>query len=142
MLIVPIVSLGVFMVIWLSVGSLLSILSGWSRLANRFPAEGEPPGDRLRGQVVGLGSINERNVTSLTPTAQGLYMKTMFLFRFMRRPVLVPWREIKYVRERKILWMRSHIFDLAGLTTIEVKARAFEMLQARLATPDPTRRNR
>jgi hypothetical protein len=124
-----------FIALWLAVGAILSILSRWTELAGRFPAAAQPSGTTLGGQVVSVGVVGENNVTYLTVSPEGLYLRSHFLFRFMRRPVLVPWTEVRYVSERKTLWWRSYMFDLGGITTIRVKKRAFSTMDAFLVGP-------
>ncbi len=43
---------------------------------------------------------NYNNVLTLGVSQQGLYLASMFLFRFMHPPLLVPWSEIR-VRSSK-----------------------------------------
>jgi hypothetical protein len=38
---------------------------------------------------------NYNNVLTIGACQQGLYLASMFLFRFMHPPLLVPWSEIK-----------------------------------------------
>lgn len=117
-----------FVALWLGVGAILSVASRWTELAGRFPAAGQPAGTTLRGQVVSVGIVSENNVTYLTLSAEGLYLRPHFLFRFMRRPVLVPWSEVRFLSERKILWWRSYLLDLGGITTVRVKEKAFNAM--------------
>jgi hypothetical protein len=115
--------------LWLLVGAVLSELARWPELAFRFPASEEPPGRTLHGQVAAVGIVGENNVTVLTVADTGLYMRAMILFRFRRRPVLVPWAEVTYVGERKFLWSRSHVLDLGGVTRIRVKDGGFYVIE-------------
>lgn len=125
-----------FVGLWLLVGALLSEFSGWPALSRRFPADERPIGIALRGQVVGIGNVGENNVTGLIVTSMGLYMYANPLFRFRRPPILIPWREIQYVSERRFLWMHSHKLSLGGgITTIRVKEKALRELQHFLSTP-------
>ena len=92
-----------FVGLWLFVCAFLAELSRWPALARRFPGGECPEGTVLRGQVIGVGMVGENNVTYLIPTAAGLYIYAHFLFRFRRRPVLVPWSEIRYESTRRLL---------------------------------------
>jgi hypothetical protein len=118
-----------FLFAWLTIGALLSFLSGWTALAQQFRAESGPVGKELRGQVVSVGIVGDKNVTYVSVSDRGLYLRSHVLFRFMRAPVLVPWSEVKYVSERKVLWWRSYLVDLAGITTIRVKEGAFRAIE-------------
>lgn len=114
---------------WLLVGALLSGLSHWPELACRFPGVERPAGTTLRGQVVGIGLVNENNVTTLVVAPTGLYLSANVLFRFRRPPILLPWGEVRFVSERKVLWWRNYVLDLGGVTEIRIKARAFAALE-------------
>ncbi|MEO8501430.1 MAG: hypothetical protein ABI565_10990 [Vicinamibacteria bacterium] len=123
------IGLMLFAFMWLLVGALLAHASGWPALAARYPGETRPEGGVLRGQVMGIGPINENNVTYLIPTASGLYIYAMFLFRFLRPPILIPWQEVVYESSHKFLWVKFHKLRLAGgLSTLRVKDKGFREL--------------
>ena len=122
-----------FVLMWLGVGTMLAELSGWPRLARTFPGGARPDGQRLRRQVVKIGSVNENGVTGIVVSAAGLYLDTMFLFRFRRPPVLIPWNLVRPLTERRFLWYRWHELDLGGITTISVRPEAYEAIVGRLA---------
>ncbi len=115
---------------WLLVTGLLSTLSGWPTLAATFPGGPVPPGNRLRGQVLGLGPVRENNVTIVVPTTQGLYLYAVVLFRVRRRPVLVPWPKVRYLESRQLLWARWHVLDLGGVTTLRVRPDLLPVLRS------------
>jgi hypothetical protein len=140
----PILALGfpvVFVSMWFGVGAVLAEMSGWPELARRFPGGIRPKGQRLSRQVVKIGSVNENGVTGIVVCAAGLYLDTMFLFRFRRPPVMVPWDSVRYTTERRFLWYRWYEFDLGDITTISVRPAAFEAIMqhqtARMAHPGP-----
>ena len=51
------------------------------------------------------------------------------LFRFRRPPLLVPWPEVRYVGERRMLWRRAWVLDLGGITTVAVKKEAYVAIE-------------
>jgi hypothetical protein len=95
-------------------------------------------GKELKGQVVSVGIVGENNVTYVSVSDQGLYLRSHVLFRFMRAPVLVPWSEVKYVSERKVVWWRSYLVDLAGITTIRLREGAFQAMEGFLVGASST----
>lgn len=118
-----------FLGLWLLVSTILSELSGWRRLADRFAAGSRPAGQRLRRQVTGVGLTGENGVTGLIVTPEGLYLYAHPLFRFRRPPVLVPWPEVRYVGERRMLWRRTRVLDLGAITTVTVKQEAYAAIE-------------
>ena len=133
-----------FIAMWLGVGAVLAEISGWPALARRFRSEQRPTGRRLRRQVVMLGPTHESAVTRIITSSAGLYLDVHPLFRFRRPPLLLPWSVVHHRSERRLLWLRWHEIDLAGITTLGVKPRAYEaiapFLAATVAQPRPNER--
>lgn len=117
---VPLMAVPLLVGMWALVTTVLTQLTRWPQLAEAFPGGAVPPGPRLR-VVLGFGPVRENNVTTLVPTADGLYFKALWFFRLRRRPILLPWNQIHYVRSRQFLWARWHTLDLAGITTMNVR---------------------
>lgn len=124
------VAIPLFAIIWVLVTGLLASISGWPSLADAFPAGERPEAKALRRSVIKIGPVGENGVTTLRPTAQGLYMSANPLFRFRRPPVLVPWNRIEHVRSHRVLWQRSSTLDLGGITTMRVRSRVLPVLRA------------
>lgn len=122
-----------FVGMWLGVGTLLSEISGWARLARRFPGGPRPAGPRILGQVVGMGAVGENGITSIIASAEGLYLFSNPLFRFHRPPVMVPWTEVRNEGERGTLWWRSVGLDLGGITLLRVRPKAMPALAPHLS---------
>jgi hypothetical protein len=115
---------------WMLVTGLLAVLSGWSALAAAFPGGARPLGEPIRGQVLGTGRVQEKNVTTAIPTAAGLYLYPMVLFRYRRPPVLVPWTKVRYLDSHQLLWARWHEVDLGGVTTLKVRPGLLPILRS------------
>jgi hypothetical protein len=115
-----------FTVGWLVMCAVLSEVSRWPVLARRFPGGSRPSGTVLGSQVIAVGIVRERHVTLLAPTSEGLHLRAIWLFRFWRPPVFLPWAEVELVSSRRSRWVRFHKFSLgAGIATIRVKEEAF-----------------
>lgn len=119
-----------FPALWLAVVWLLGQVSGWPGLASQFRAHEAPSGVRISGQVRSMGGVSEKNVTSLIVGPSGLYLSRMFLFRLGLPSLLVPWTEVAFESEGKVLWIKTYALKLGGRTSITVGERAFrEMVQ-------------
>jgi hypothetical protein len=79
------------------------------------------------GQMRWLANYN--NVLTFGVSPQGLYLASMFLFRFMHPPLLVPWSEIK-VRRKKGWVFETVIFTMGHELAIPLRIR--EKLAAKL----------
>jgi hypothetical protein len=62
------------------------------------------------GQMRWLANYNI--VLTLGVSPQGLYLASMFLFRFMQPPLLVPWSEIKVRRKKG--WVFEYVILTMG----------------------------
>jgi hypothetical protein len=90
-----------FLCLWFLVAAIISLVGGWFSLAKVYRTRATFNGAKWRmqsGQMRWL--VNYNNVLTLGVNSQGLYLASMFLFRFMHPPLLVSWSEIK-VRSKK-----------------------------------------
>jgi len=55
---------------------------------------------------------NYNNLLTIGASQQGLYLASMFLFRFMHPPLLVPWSEIKVQRRKG--WVFEYVILTMG----------------------------
>ena len=117
-----------FVGLWVGVCSLLAFLGGWPALAAHFKAAGRPAGAPLKGEVRGMGWVGENGVTHMIVSDAGLYLYVNPLFRVLRPPLLLPWSRVRFLHERQLLFLRSYVFDLAGVTTLTVKRRGYEAI--------------
>jgi hypothetical protein len=112
-----------FVTLWLLVGAIISFVGGWFSLSKlyrtRVPFNGAKWGGQS-GQMRWLANYN--NVLTLGVSQQGLYLASMFLFRFMHPPLLIPWSEIK-VRRKKGWVFEYVIFTLGHELAIPLRIR-------------------
>jgi hypothetical protein len=90
-----------FLTLWLLVSASLSYVGGWYSLARVYrallPFNGAKWGMQS-GKMRWLANYN--NILTLGVNQEGLYVATMFLFRFMHPPLLVPWSEVRVRRSK------------------------------------------
>jgi len=119
-----------FIAMWLGITGILAEVSGWPRLARRYPGTaGRPDGTRFLGQVASFGWVSENNVTHLVVAGAGLYLYPLILFRFRRAPIMLPWGAIEYVSEWRFLLWRTHRLRLGGTTSIWIKQKAYDAIR-------------
>ena len=127
-----------FLGIWLSVTGLLAAMSGWVSIARVYRATTRPKGVRFSRQVTSVGIVPENGATDLTVAAEGLYLSAFPLFRFMRPPLFVPWRDVRVDSERNLLWLQRYRLDLGAIGAITIKRRAYNAIEPHLVTRTAT----
>jgi hypothetical protein len=85
-----------FLCLWFFVSASISVIGGWSSLAKVYRAQVPFDGTKWSGQSAQMRWLaNYNRVLTMGVNPQGLYLSSMFLFRFMHPPLLVPWSDIK-----------------------------------------------
>jgi hypothetical protein len=119
-----------FLCLWFLVSATISIVGGWFSLAKVYRTRAPFNGTKWRmqsGQMRWLANYN--NVLTLGVSPQGLYLASVFLFRFMHPPLLVPWSEIK-VRRKKGWLFETVIFTMGH--ELAIPLRIHEKLASKL----------
>jgi hypothetical protein len=94
-----------FVSLWLTVTTLLAVLSGWFRLMAKFPNQPMEPILRVRGQSgwMGLG-VSMSGILTLAVCPSGLRVGIMRVFGPFCRDFFVPWEDIRVVRRTVLFW--------------------------------------
>jgi len=102
-----------FLSLWLLVSAIGSLVGGWFSLAKVYRTRVAFNGAKWKmqsGQMRWLANYN--NVLTIGVGEQGFYVASMFLFRFMHPPLLIPWSEIKV--QRKKGWVFEYVILILG----------------------------
>jgi hypothetical protein len=91
----------VWALMWLAITTLLSVLSGWFRLMEKFPDQIEEPFLRIRGQAGSMG-FNMPGILRLSVCPSGLRVGITRLFGPFCRDFFVPWRDINITRKKAL----------------------------------------
>ena len=113
-----------FLCLWCLVAAIVSLVGGWFSLAKVYRTRVPFDGAKWRiqsGQMRWLANYNR--VLTLGTSPEGLYLASMFLFRFMHPPLLIPWREIR-VRRKKGWVFEYVILTLGHELAIPLRIRA------------------
>lgn len=90
-----------FVLAWIGVSVLLSVMSGWHQLASRFRATSAIEGQRYRFSSLSLGAgafpMSYRNCIFVTVGRSGFLMSVLFLYRAYHPPIFVPWSAVETV---------------------------------------------
>lgn len=104
---------------------LISVLSGWYTLSNRFRSQSEP-----YGQTKSAGPFfytvymrywgHYSSIIRMTAAEDALYLSVLFLFRIGHPPLCIPWKEIQFGRT-KFFWFRFVILTLGERECIPMR---------------------
>lgn len=94
-----------FVALWLTVTTILALLSGWFRLMAEYPDQFIEPVLRLRGQsgTMGLG-VGMQGILILNVCPTGLRIGMMRIFGPFCRDFFVPWESITIIRKTIMFW--------------------------------------
>lgn len=94
----PIIPIVLFIVIfplfWCGVVYLIANVGGWSQLAKHYRYDGTFQGQQWSLQSARFGLSSYSGVLTVGANWEGLYLRTMFLFRCGHPPLFVPWYDL------------------------------------------------
>lgn len=87
-------------------------LTGWARLAERFPADREPDeGLCFRGQYMRLGWSDYNGPLTIRISPEGLYL-AVWPILVGHAPILIPWSEVRVTEERRRRWIAVALVEV------------------------------
>ena len=117
--------------LWFLFASVVSFVGSWFSLSRLYRTRVPFVGAKWRMQSGQMRWwMNYNNVLTIGISPQGLYLATMFLFRFMYPPLLIPRNEIK-VRSSKGWVFEYPIFTIGNESAVPLRIR--EKLVARVS---------
>ena len=130
---VPLLFFIIFPIFWCAVIWLISQLSGWGALAQRYRALQPSSGKVWSWQHGLIGWTGYNGVLKLTANAEGLFMETLWLFSFGHPRLFIPWHEF---REAKVgnFFFRRQVKAKVGfppIATVRLPAAPFEETEGR-----------
>ena len=81
-------------------------VSGLNRLAQAYPAPRALAGQTLTGRTVQIGAVRYRRCVTVNVSEAGLYLWVRPVLS-QHQPILIPWSEVKQVRETVLYWQRA-----------------------------------
>lgn len=122
--------------VWLAMGLVISVVGGWSRLAEAYRFGGAFEGEKRGWQSASLRYYTNYNFSlTIGVGPQGLYLAGPWVFRAGHPPLLIPWTELwveRPAREGASVTLRAR---RAPDIPIRISPRLFERLRPRLADP-------
>jgi hypothetical protein len=124
-----------FASLWLTVTTILALLSGWFRLVAKFPDQTAEPLLRVRGQSGSMGlGVSMRGILTLSVCPSGLRVGIMRVFGPFCRDFFVPWEAITINRKNGLFWPVAKLqFGSPAIGSLTIPAHVADRL-ARAAT--------
>jgi hypothetical protein len=113
-----------FAALWLTVTTVLAVLSGWFRLMARFPNQTAEPLLRIRGQSGSMGlGVSMRGILTLSVCPSGLRVGIMRVFGPFCRDFFVPWEAFSVTRKTILFWPVAKLqFGSPGIGALTIPA--------------------
>jgi hypothetical protein len=113
-----------FAALWLTVTTILAMLSGWFRLMARFPNQTEEPLLRIRWQSGSMGlGVSMRGILTLSVCPSGLRVGIMRVFGPFCRDFFVPWEALSISRKNVLPWQTARLqFGGPGIGSLTIRA--------------------
>ncbi len=126
-----IISTFAFIGIWVLVIGLVSLLSGWSRLAQHYRDFDNYQGKKLHGKFGNFGWTSYGGVLILGANMQGLYLSVDILFRVFHPPLFIPWSDIQTEERDGIFTSFTMLsFSQAPDVTVTISSKLMAQVQA------------
>jgi len=98
--------------------------------------------DIFHGTRIGLisASVNGANYNNslvLKYNYDGIYLKVILPFRLFHPPILIPWKEVKYARDKKIFFIKLKELVIGDpfIALITLKASVYNKMQIPISIP-------
>jgi hypothetical protein len=117
-----------FIGLWCAICLLLSVIGGWRRLAQRFPARSQPSGTRYGMQRARVGPVRYGGCLTIYSSQEGLFISIWLPFRLGHPPLFISRAEIHNPKARRFLWMELVDFDIGSprIATMQLPKNVFE----------------
>lgn len=118
-----------FPLLWFAVTMVLSFMSGWFGLMERFPDRSEDPLASLTNQSGSLGGVSMSRILKLSVCRTGLRVGILRIFGPYSRDFFVPWDEITVTRgDRFFLKVAKLAFGRPPIGNLTLTAKAADRL--------------
>ncbi|CAG1014452.1 hypothetical protein ANAEL_04983 [Anaerolineales bacterium] len=124
---------------WLAVSALLSRMSGWKSLAERFPDVPQNDGQRFRFASASMGAsrwfpVNYSSCLFIHVGSQGLSLSVLLPFRFQSPNMLIPWSHVQSIEEQRNFFGTRTVIAFTGSdVTLKILGRAGKAVAAAFA---------
>jgi hypothetical protein len=100
-----------FAAFWSGLIYLISLMTGWQKLANEYRTYEPAPAEARSFRSARIGWSNYNGVLTMGVNSEGMYLAVFFLFRMGHAPLFIPWSAVEKIEEAKVAWMNvCHLY--------------------------------
>lgn len=123
-----------FVAMWGFVSVLLSRMSGWHRLGQRFRTYKPAVGKRFVMQGGNVGPVQFSGCLTIHTSDEGMHLVPWLPFRLAHPPLFIPWEEFHQPHIRRFLWSSSITADVGSppITKLRLNRQVFEGYESRI----------
>lgn len=104
---------------------------GWSDLVSQYQFEGNFEGDRIGIISAAINGVNYNNCLLLKYNQEGFYLRPVFIFRLFHKPILIPWKAIKDILDKKLLFaqLKELVIGQPTVAIIQMRKATFSKIE-------------
>ena len=124
-----------FALMWIGIGTLLSVSSGWFSLSEQFRAEQMPTmGERFNFVSGSMGQrlfpVSYGGCLFVAVNEEGFGLSIFFPFRIFSPPMFIPWYEVESVESKRFMFFNYAVVRLRNRwVTISIRGKAGERIR-------------
>lgn len=111
-----------FAAMWVFIIFIIS-RAGWAALAANYSTSTPFKGHSVGFISASINSANYNGSLILKYNETGIYLTPIFLFRLFHKPLFIPWREIKEVRDKKYLFTSFKVLVIGSPSVATIRFR-------------------
>jgi hypothetical protein len=133
LLVIVIGFIAFWILLWCSIVWLISLTSGWQRLAQRYHNLRPTTGKMWRWQFGSINWAGYNGALMLTANSEGLFIETLWFMRFGHNRIFIPWHEFREVTVATFPFWRQVRAKIGSpaVATVRLPAVVFEESEGR-----------
>lgn len=116
--------------LWIFITYIIS-KTGWAVLAGKYQYDGPFTGEKAGIISAAFNNTRYKNALVLRYNYEGMYIKPVAIFRLFHKPILIPWKEIKAIRDKKLfaITLKELVIGDPVVTVMTIKENLFSELE-------------
>jgi hypothetical protein len=109
---------------------------GWSDLEKEYRYEEMFQGERIGLISAAINGVNYNNSLVLKYNNDGFYLRPILVFRLFHKPLFIPWKEIKDIRDKKVLFvqLKELVIGSPTIAIMQLPIRVFSKIERMTVT--------